>query len=79
MAKRKPVYRLQIAVRSVAEIEVRGCESLEEALAVVGSAEASKAFFKEHPVLTEEWEEVDGNTHVLGVYEMEPGWSIIEK
>ena len=78
MAKRK-VFRLQVAIREVAEVEIRGCDTIEEALALVGTEAARKEFFKEHPVLGEDWECVDGNEHILGVFEMEPGWSIVER
>lgn len=71
-----PIFRVQIAVRAVVEIEVNAA-SLEEAHSMV--REAPKEFFKENPLFREEWEEIDGREHLIGVYEMDPGWAFLEK
>lgn len=76
--KKRPTFRFQIAIRSVAEVEIKA-DSLEEAYLHVNTKEGFARFLKDHPPLGPDYEEVDGNQRVLGVYEMDPGWSFLEK
>lgn len=72
-AKKKKRYRLQFALRYVAEIEV-SAETPEEAITLG----REKDFVKDHTLLGPDWDEVDGNAELMGVSEDTPGWKFME-
>lgn len=77
MAKsaKKKRFRLQFAVRAIVEIEV-SADTVEDAVTM---AREDKSLFQEYPWIADQWEEIDSNRAFLGVWESDPGWSIIER